>query len=127
MNTFIPTFMLLFSISASSCSITSPPPTITRTLRIDQKESLILFADSSFDHISHLTFVLTGRIDGESIISLSEPDTLFILDTLESGEVNWKYDSDWYSSTCYFTYNPKLVSEGRLSITAQFFGTTRSY
>ena len=64
-----------------------------------------------------------GEIHGTGILTIGYNDsTAYRAIKLDSGRVDIKHKSDWYSDICYISFTPTSKTKGQIEISCNFIG-----
>lgn len=63
----------------------------------------------------------SGRIEGDATIALMLNGAPYKSETLR-GNIDFKWNGDWYSDSAEIVYSPRSVTSGELTLTYEFHG-----
>ncbi|WP_422359457.1 hypothetical protein [Reichenbachiella sp.] len=100
------------------------PPKKILLEELTETKTVEIRANENQEHIHGLLLELRGNISDSLSFSIGFDDsTNYRTERLTSGEVDYKFSSDWYSTLCLLTFEP---TQGRVSgdiqIEYKFYG-----
>ncbi|GEM_PF-5472294 len=89
---------------------------------VSDAQDFTLQAEAGSSQIFAIELQFEGELSGDAVITIGLPgNPYYIRKTLKAGEIDTKYEGDWYYEQCPIRYEPKEQQmEGYLDIRYRF-------
>lgn len=90
--------------------------------QVNDARDIMLEAEAGAGQIFAIELQFEGELSGDAEITIGLPgNPFYIRKTLKAGEIDTKYEGDWYYEQCPIRYEPKEEQmEGHLEIQYRF-------
>ena len=94
---------------------------IWNTVQIDDvTQKTVITLSSNNDKVHYIRIIITGNIDGNAVLQLSDEEGNSYKYEIKQGKVHLPIGSDWYHDKCLIKYEPIGVKSGKLKIRYRF-------